>query len=185
MCTFVRIEVYNSKKTFGHILSSFDYSPWLQSSFPFLFSLLQSIQKVRWDSWSYGSFKNIYNFRFLHLWKTDVLCPFSWYKPKWISIMNFKFAFNFEFEMIWVFLPLLLSFTWIWKSLELLYFSDNTADLLPLSTVWSVNVFLIESSILEYGLIDKVLSSYGPPAYFSNIFISGKNVVFSEEFLAN
>lgn len=65
----------------------------------------------------------------------------SWYKPKRISIMNFKFAFNFVFELIWVFLPLLLSFTWIWKSLELLYFSDNTADLLPLSTVWSVNVF--------------------------------------------
>ena len=103
----------------------------------------------------------------------------SWYKPKQISIKNFKFAFNFEFEMIWVFLPLLLSFTWIWKSLELLYFSDNTADLLPLSTVWSVNVFLIESSILEYGLIDKVLSSYGPPAYFSNIFISGKNIVLA------
>ena len=28
-------------------------------------------------------------------------------------------------------------------------------------------------------LITKVLSSYGPFAYFSDIFISGKNVVFS------
>ena len=75
----------------------------------------------------------------------------SWYKPKQISIMNCKFAFNFEFEMIWVFLPLLLSFTWIWKSLGLLYFSDNTADLLPLSTVWSVIVFWwYIYSILEY-----------------------------------
>ena len=28
-------------------------------------------------------------------------------------------------------------------------------------------------------LIDKVRSSYGPHAYFSDIFISGKNVVIS------
>ena len=32
---------------------------------------------------------------------------------------------------------------------------------------------------IESGIVPKVRSSYGPLAYFSDVFISGKNVVFS------
>ena len=33
----------------------------------------------------------------------------------------------------------------------------------------------------QYNFLDKVCSSYGPLAYLSDIFISGKNVVISAE----